>query len=390
MLSSRWTRRSVARAVALALTAAPLASCDPLRPAGPDGEAPGRPLDQGYRLRPVDEALWVCDEDGVLWALDARTDTITARVPLGLTLPHLSVPELFAGAAVWAYEFQTGAIVTVDPEAARITGRAAVPGAANLLGLTALVAQDALWVAHHGHAWRIDSRARVTSIPLPAGFVPRSAAATARWLWLAADDGLARIDPAGRTAAQFVDLPAGMSIARIVAGPEALYAAGPDSTRLWELNSQTGHMTSELNVGESVSGIFPVGSDLWLAGQDRTIHRVRAGNVETFTALPDGLMIESGLVFAGSMWLCVLDPNELIRVDLGTGTAGRRVPVEVAEPEDPNFWAYAGARSLWVLDADFYNGISRVDPIAGRARKLVPTTGITMRSVVAAAPPAVL
>jgi DNA-binding beta-propeller fold protein YncE len=371
----------------LALGAVPLAACGPFRPERPDSDAPRRPLDLGYRLRPVDEALWVCDEDGVLWALDARTDTITARIPLGLTLPHLSVPALFAGTVVWAYEFQTGAIVTVDPRAAQVTGRATVPGAANLVGLAASVAGDALWVAHHGRAWRIDSGAHVTSTPLPADFTPECATATSRWLWLAADDRLARIDAAGRTPAHLVDLPASAAVRTLVTGSDAMYAVSQDGARTWVLDLLTGQVRSELNVGEAVSEIFPVGPDLWIAGMARTVHRVRAGRVETFTVVPDGIVIESGVVFAGSMWLCVLDPNELVEVDLNTATVSGRVPVEVAEPEDPNFWAYAGARSLWVLDADFYNGISRVDPIAGRARKLVPTTGITMRSVVAAPTP---
>jgi hypothetical protein len=384
---TRWTRRDLGRAVALSLGAAQLTSCTPLLPRRSDSDPPRLPIDNGYQLRPVDEALWVCQEDGTLWALDARTDTVTARLPLGLTLPKLSAPTLFAGSVIWAYEFQTGAIVTVEPRAVRITGRATVPGAANLVGLATLASHGALWVAHHGSVWRIGPDAGVTSIPLPADFAPRRAVDSSRWLWLAADRRLARVDAVGHEPVHVVDLPADLSVGDLVAGPDAMYAISADALRIWLLDPQTGRVRSELSVGEAVSAIFPIGSDLWIAGLGRTIYRVRGGNVEAFTVLPDGLTMDSIALFSDSLWLCVIDTDEVFGVDLATATVTARVPIEVADPDDPNFGVYAGERTLWVLDGDFFNGISRIDPLTGRARKVVPATGITFESVVAAPAP---
>lgn len=384
----RATRRTVIGALGLAAAAPALAACRPLFPDREPEPFHPKVSGQAYQLRPVDEALWVCGEDGVLWALDGRTDTVSARVPLDMALPKLSVPVLHAGPVLWAYEFQIGAVVAVDPAAARIIGRAAVPPAKNLLGLASTAAHGALWIAQHDTLFRVGPDARSSHTALPSGLSPAALAATANALWIAGHDQLVRIDLAGPGAVRSVPLPPGASVGDLTAGTHSLYALSADRTRLWILNADTGEVLSALVFDEAVSALYPVAEDLWVAG-DRTLRRVREGKADPpITSLTDGSFVDSSDLFQGAIWAAATDRCEVDRTDLATGRVTATVAVEVAELEDPSFGVYAGKRALWVLDGDFYNGISRIDPQTATARKVVPTTGIESQYAVAAEPPA--
>ncbi|WP_027344881.1 NHL repeat-containing protein [Hamadaea tsunoensis] len=371
------TRRALVRAAGIA--AVSLTGCAPLphRPAPHLGDATG--AGPGYELRPAGEALWICGEDGVLQALDARTDTVSARVPLEMKLPERSAPELFAGSALWAYEFQTGAVVAVDPATARITGRARLPGAANLVGLVSLAAHGTLWVAYHGGVRRVDRTGGTRHTPLPPGFAPTAATATARHLWLAGEGTLLRLDPGG-AAPLSVPLPVGVEVEELTATTSALYSLPGSARQLSSFDPVTGAHRSTQDLSAAARALHAVGDTLWIADDDH-IHRVRATGLDSPPIEVGEYYADSSAVLDGGLWVGISGLNEVHRLDLTTGRTTARVPVEVAEEDDPAFAVYAGARTLWVLDGDFFNGIARIDPVAGRERKLIPTTGIDIQYV---------
>jgi streptogramin lyase len=80
--------------------------------------------------------------------------------------------------------------------------------------------------------------------------------------------------------------------------------------------------------------------------------------------------------------------SELVRIDPRTGHTLARIPFLAADRDDPAFWVITGRRTVWVIDSNLANGISRVDPATDRITRLVASRGVSIGvSAAVAAPP---
>jgi len=90
----------------------------------------------------------------------------------------------------------------------------------------------------------------------------------------------------------------------------------------------------------------------------------------------------------GSLWVCDEVNSDLVRIDPDAGRVLTRIPFSAADPGDPAFAVITGRRSVWLIDTNLANGISRVDPTTNQIARLTPSRGVTigLSAVVAARP----
>jgi hypothetical protein len=248
-------------------------------------------------------SVWLSDPSrGAVVRVDARTRRVTARISVGSE----AALEVSAGSA-WALPRPSTALVRIDPRTNRVVGRVAL---GQTFAQSGLVASDSrVWAIGLNGAVAVDpARDRVTGRIRysAAGFQVVDAFVRGRELWMTTSDGtVRRYDartgrPRGRlpwkTSAalypfgdQLIAVPRpGSSVAlvdprtgrarwRAPIGGEIheadvvrgrVYLAGTDARgreHFWVLEGRTGRSLGTVAVPAfSVSGLVPVGSDVWL------------------------------------------------------------------------------------------------------------------------------
>ncbi|HEX6472143.1 MAG TPA: hypothetical protein VF069_23830 [Streptosporangiaceae bacterium] len=379
----------------VAIAAGALAACSPLRSgrsecpaeAGPERPVPTQVSPR--RQKPVNEALWVADGSGVVRAFDGRTGRVSARIRVGG--PSRLGDAVLAGAGlVWAYRYETGAIAVVDPVAARVVRRAAVPPARPLARNTLHVAHGALWIGQPGLLWRIGASGALTRIALPAGFAPGALTATRRWIWATDGRRLVRIDPAGRAVSRH-QVPTNV-VQDLLGTSHGLYATGANQSTVWTLDPDTAAVrySAYLHGGQLALGMVDTGTETWAVGNCADLvnvtdtGRLQARSVKISDVSQD-LPAAAAL---GSLWVCDEVASELVRIDPRTGRTLARIPFPAADADDPAFAVIAGRRTIWMIDTNLANGISQVDPTTNRITRLVASRGVSsgVSAAVAARP----
>ncbi len=383
--------------MALAIVAGLLGSCarPPHQPSGCSGvggsAAPvaSEPATSQPPLA-VDEALWVVDGSGALRAFDGRTNRVTASVDLGRSAPYIAPALVTGGALVWAYRFDTGVLALVDPAAASITARVTVPPVRPYTANRLLCAHGALWIAQPGRLWRITPAGVPTSYDLPAAFAPSAMTGTARWLWLADGKRLLRVDPAGPASTTETVLADG--VRQLLDSSAGLYATGVNTSEIRELDPATGAVRSTVALPghELVTSMVDAGTQLWATGSCGDVLRVtdRLHPTVVATKVSDVSQDLPAVAASGSLWVGDEARSQVVRVSLQSGRVLARMPFAAADPDDPAFGIVAGRDSVWVVDGNLADGVSRVDPATGRVTRLAPTTRTsTGLSAVVSQPP---
>jgi hypothetical protein len=369
-----------------------LMGCSPFRGNGSDcpstgARSPHRAASATAPIEPVDEALWVTDGSGTLRAFDGRTNRVSARVEVGR--PAEFGDGLLAGAGlVWVYQYETGRITLVDPRAARVVRRATVPPARPAMDIRLYVAHRALWIAQPGTLWRVAPNGAKIKITLPLGFVPSAMTATTRWLWLAGGARLMRVPPTGRTAPPGSVVPDLTGIQDLLGTSHGLYASGGNQSTVWTLDPDTGlvRTVAHLPGRELVMDLIDAGAHTWAVGNCGGLVNVTGGGrrapvSDVSQHLPTAATL-------GSLWVCDEVDSEVVRIDQRTGRVVARTPFSAADADDPAFAVVTGRRSVWVIDTNLADGISRVDPATNRIVRLTRSNGVsTGVSGVVAAPP---
>jgi hypothetical protein len=382
---ARLTRRRsyLAAAVALAMAASLLGACNRAGSgssgcpgAGGAGGLVADANDPAGTGSPPDvaEALWVADSSGTLRAFDGRTNQVTAQVDIGRTTAG-TVPALLAGGGlIWVYRFDTGEVELVDPGLAKVTKRAAISVVRPFGGNRLRYAHSALWVAQPDRLWRVSPTGVVTSAKLPVGFAPSTVTATAHWLWLTDGSQLVRIDPTSMAAQAGV--PSGVGDIRQLLGSAAgLFAVGTNKSEVRVLDADTGVPRSSVQIPghESVVSMLDVDGQIWATGSCGDVLQVTDPRVP-FTNVSKVSQDLPAAVALGSLWVGDEVHSEVVRLSLRSGRILARIPFVAADPDDPAFEIVTGQHSVWVVDANLADGVSRVDPTANRIKRLLPTT----------------
>jgi hypothetical protein len=339
----------------------------------------------------VDEALWVTDASGALRAFDGRSNQVTATVELGRSAPDVAPVLLGGGGLVFAYRLDTGAVTLVDAATAQIVHRATVPPARPLVRNQLRYARGALWIAQPGRLWRVSPSGAATSSALPAGFAPSAIAGAGRWLWLADGNRLLRVDPTVPASTTERVLPDG--VRQLLGNASGLFALGAGASDLRVLDRNTGAVVSAVRVTghEKVLSMVDAGGSVWATGSCGDVLEVTGGPGARVRQAVRVSTVSQDLPAAASqdsLWAGDEAHSEVVRVSLGSGRILARIHIAAADPDDPAFSIVAGRTSVWVLDGNFADGVSRIDPITNRATRLVRATrGSSGLSAVVSAPP---
>jgi hypothetical protein len=337
----------------------------------------------------VHEALWVTDGSGALRAFDGRTNQVTATVDLGRSTPDIPPALVEGGGGIWAYRFDTGVLALVDPGPARIASQVTIPPARPLAGNHLLYAGGAMWVAQPGRLWRATPYGTATPYDLPAGFSPSAMAAARSALWLADGPRLLRVDLTAPASMTQTVLPDG--VRQLFANPSGLFALGTNSSEIRVLDTRTGRVTSSIQLPghELALSMIDAGAAAWATGSCGDVllvpsgpgYPVRATKVsDTSQDLPSAAGLDS-------LWVGDEVHSEIVRVSLASGQILARIPFGAADPDDPAFWIVGGRDSVWVVDTNGADGVSRIDPATNRAVRLVPSGhGTAGLSAVVSAP----
>jgi hypothetical protein len=381
------SRRGLASCLVLVIVAGSLSACLRPRATGSacgqvgryqDGRpaAPGQEAATASLPPPVPEALWVADSTGTLRAFDGRTNQVSATLDLGTPAPAATA-LVTGGGLIWAYQYDRG-LAVVDPVTARVVRRVPIPPARPLAKNHTHYLHGALWVAQPGQLWRVGSAsAEPTRTPLPTDFDPTAVAATSRWLWLAGDRRLVRVDPATGTVTTTTQLPAPAGIGKLLGTPTGLFAVGWNQAAVWVLDPDSGALKHTVNIprGELISEAYADDSTVWATGNCGDV--VRVSTVEPTsvqTVKVSGEDVDSSAVAAlGSFWVCDQDRSEVVRIDLSTATIRARIPVLTADPDEPEFAVVAGRYSVWVVDINVAKYVQRVDPATNRSWQITTT-----------------
>jgi hypothetical protein len=333
---------------------------------------------------PVDEALWVADGTGTVRAIDARTSRTTAKVDLGG--PTDLVPALVSGGGlVWAYRYDSGILRLIDPAAARVVAHTTVPPVHPLIHNEFRYAHGALWIAQPGKLWRITPTGTATATVLPPDFAPGTVAATARWLWLADGNRLVRVDPADPGAIQETTAPD--EVRQLLGTPTDLYASGMNTSAVEILDADTGVLKQsfQLPAGDDATALIDTGEEVWVTSGCGDVVRIPDGAPTRIADVSQDLPAVAGL---GSLWVGDEVRSQVVRVSLGSGRVIARIPFVAADPGDPAFRMVAGRASVWILDSNFADGVSRLDPDTDRITRLTRAGQATpgLSAVVSRAP----
>jgi hypothetical protein len=276
-------------------------------------------------------------------------------------------------------------VAVIDPMTARVVAQGTVPSAHPLIRNVFRYAHDALWIAQPGTLWRITATGEVRQTALPQGFTATTSTATARWLWLSDGGRLLRIDPADPSATRETAVPAGLG--QLLGNGTGLYGTGTNSSEVSILDTDTGERRRSVRQpdGETVMAMVDAGDRVWAIGNCGNVMRVPDGMSTRVSDVSQDLPAVAGL---GSLWVGDEVRSEVVRVSLRSGRVLARIPFVAADRDDPAFWIVAGQASVWVLDSNFADGVSRIDPTGNRVTRLTPGRHATpgLSAVVSGAP----
>jgi hypothetical protein len=264
------------------------------------------------------------------------------RVVAALPLGGSPVDATLAQGSVWATDF-TGSVVQVDPDARRVIGRTAVPGAAHPIASGA----GNVWVQTEGmhcegSLVRIDAATGRIAGRMPMAYPSArdgALAAVSGDVWAkrgcAAREGVDRLDPAG---------------------------------------TKTASVTLA-----SVDGLATAGEDLWALGHDGTVTRIEAADGRVrhrwpgLAPLSDPNTSGTKALVAddGGAWVVSTGRGAIIRID------GDRVVREIPVPASTRPLLARASGGLWIATADRLgsrNRLVRIDPATGR-----PTATVELR-----------
>ena len=298
-------------------------------------------------------------------------------------------PELVAGGGlVWAYRHDAGDLVLVDPTTARIARHVPIPAARPFAHNRLQYSLGATWVVQPGLLWKITTSGAAESFDLPDSFPPQAMAATAHWLWLNDGNRLLRIDPANPASSRRT-VPS--DVEQLLANADGLFATAANGRVIRRLDPETGEVLSSVPVGgREYAALVDGGSQLWAKSNGCNLLHItdwQSPQLVTTRVSDVSQTLPTAVAF-GSLWVGDEVYSRIVRVDLESGHVLARIPFVAADPDDPAFWIVAGSASVWIVDINFADGISRVDPRTNRVVRLIPanhgTSGLS--AVVAQAP----
>lgn len=234
--------------------------------------------------------------------------------------------------------------------------------------------------------------AEPTRTPAPYGLTDEVELGPSPWgivyafgsLWTVGRDAVYRLDPATTEVVTTIPLPEGLAggiTFREGGSGLALHAIAAGDGAVWVAHSASALTLVRIDaVGESVTGIAPLGEDagiasittgfgsVWVANfNGSTVTRVDARTLATVSVIgtddgqgggPSGIGAA-----AGSIWVANHRGNDVIRIEPATNAEVARIPLDISVGR-----LAAADDGVWVVSAG-EAGIVRIDPASGRAMR---------------------
>jgi outer membrane protein assembly factor BamB len=261
-------------------------------------------------------AAWAASTRGLL-RLDART--ARARVVVRGTIGYV----VLGGDRVYAHDARNGRLFTVDPETARVVGRARLDSR----GLQGLAASGTVLFAAYQTdppiLFRIDTnsgavdRLRLQDAPALAQISPL--AVLEGDVWVASPNALHRIDAATFAIRDRIKAPAGID--GVWAGGGALWAASStEGAGVWRFDTRSGKFGSERRADAAAMAF--TADAAWLAARSGP----KALDLDTGAVLMEGGMNPSSeegptgiAVLGDELWVLYRDVKQIQRLPIPEG-----------------------------------------------------------------------
>ena len=230
------------------------------------GHVPLNWMDYGYVTTGAG-AVWQTDyENDTLVRIDPVTESVIARIPVGLQPEGVAV----TAGSVWVADEHSGAVTRVDPATNRVV--ATIPiGEAGSNGpqiMTAGPGGVSVDVPNLCNDVRIDAATNKVGLRVPLeGWL----ASDGTEVWMGLDGGpggpsrVVRIDPVSGKVSTSVDLGTSDGIVGLAVGLGSVWAsAGGGLTRI---DTETGHILGYLDTGGDGGNVVVAGGAVWVAVQ---------------------------------------------------------------------------------------------------------------------------
>ncbi|MBK7954301.1 MAG: hypothetical protein IPK02_10245 [Candidatus Accumulibacter sp.] len=302
------------------------------------------------------------DRSVTLAKLDPSTRSRLLRVPLlaqifspptNVSLGSLSGGIAFDGTRFWVADYQTNAVLKIDPATNLVVTMVAVDS--NPFGLA--FGGGYLWVASWGTSSvsKIDVATSSVVASISVGSGPNALAVSGAFLWVANyyADNVSKIDMA--TNAVVASVPVGTNPAGLAVVGSFLWAANSGSNTVSKIDMATNSVVATVSVGSQPRGLAAAtGTFLWVANYAaNTLSKVDVGANTVVATVPVANVYPSALaVIGGFLWV---GGNQVQKVDTATNTVVATIPAYVgnwgaAMPSVSGFLWVAGSNQVTKVD----------------------------------------
>lgn len=339
-----WTAAGLAVAAALGCGSSRLGHHRPA-PAGP--------------VVTLDDALWMADRSGKLLAFNLN-DRPVATVDIGQSASGWQLTG--GGNVVWAYS-DDGRLVRIDTQAPRVAARLSLPavkGPAELFSIGSTV-----WINRSDGLWHAGDSGGPTRVDLPTGVTLARVAGDSLGLSASTPDGqLLKVDPATGHATVVGRNPALTGIGAFVLAGNAVYAASTSTLSVLDGTTAATVRSFPLSASKDVS-VYPAllatkaasGQHLqqfiWAVLDHRTLVQVEPPGGPSIP-LPD-LDSTTPVVEAGDqLWIGDAHRWKLIRIPFDNPAVNLIDLPRPSAPPGPDvaLAVYIGPGDVWVVEHD--------------------------------------
>jgi virginiamycin B lyase len=260
-----------------------------------------------WALTAVGNAVWVQVDPPVdaLERIDTQTGQVTARVE------HVRM-SAFDGQDLWVS--RPHSLVRVDPQSGAIRGQVAVRDPESVtFGEGAVWA----WTFDGGRIVRVDPSAEkvVARIPVPKCEEAREIEAGLGAVWLACKErgGVARVDPATNKVVAFIRT--GQGAHDLAIDEESVWVTNYESNTVSRIDPLTNRVVATIpEVGEGVG--ITVGDGAVWAGYDAGLAKIDPETNEVVARLAFGPGLYPGLALVdGSLWMTTVTLRHVYQID---------------------------------------------------------------------------
>ena len=308
----------------------------------------------------LNDALWIADRSGKLLAFNLN-DRPVGTVDIGQSASGWRLTG--GGRVVWAYS-DDGRLIRVDTQAARVTARLSLPtveGSAELFSIGSTV-----WIDRSDGLWHAGDSGAPIRVDLPTGVTVARVASNSLGLWASTPDGqLLKVDPASGKATVVGRNPALIRPAAFTVSGNTVFVASTSTLSILDDTTAATALSFPLTASKDVSVYVTLQSStaasggphlqrfIWALVDHRTLVQVDPPGGPSIP-LP-GLDSTTPVVEElNQLWIGDARRRKLIRIPFDDPAVNLiDLPPASASPgPDVVLSVYIGPGDVWVVDHD--------------------------------------